>query len=60
MKIYLTKSEIKDLDWPGNSLDLNPIGNSWHIMGTKIATKIELQESILRVWIHDISALPVA
>ena len=58
MKAYLTKSGIKVLDRPGNSLGLNPIESCWQIMGTEIppkkpATKTELQESILRAWFHD-------
>ena len=28
---------IKTLDWPGNSPDLNPIKNSWAILKDKVA-----------------------
>ena len=39
--------------------DFSPIGNFWHIMNPKITVKkfastIESQESIPRVWFHDI------
>ena len=59
VKTYLIKSGIQVLDWPGNSFELNPIENCWHIIQPKItakkpATKIELQKSILRIWFHDI------
>ena len=59
MHTYLKTCDIKVLDRPGNSPDLNPIENWRHIMGTKIAekkpsTKRTLQESIIRVWHHEL------
>ena len=59
MQTYLKTCGIKFLDWSGNSPDHNPIENCWHIMGTKIAekkpsTKLTLQESIIRVWHHEL------
>ena len=29
---YLQEKNYDGLDWPGNSPDLNPIGNLWHVM----------------------------
>ena len=31
------KKNIKTLDWPGNSLDINPIENLWATLKDKVA-----------------------
>jgi transposase len=57
---YLTAEQIQVLDWPGNSPDLNPIENLWHIVIKKVAEKQPsstkaLVESIKNVWSTEIS-----
>ena len=59
VKEFLATSQIRALPWPGNSPDLNPIENCWRVVGQKLAAKKprnkrELQESILRVWNHEL------
>ena len=48
---------ITVLDWPGNSLDLNPIKNLWSIVKNRrkmdCTTKIKLIEAVIHVWFHD-------
>ena len=46
--------------WPGNSPDLNPIENCWHIMKNKIAhhnstSWNDMHENIKQVWCQEIS-----
>jgi len=52
---FLTQHNIRLLDWPGNSPDLNPIENFWRILKRRVSTrkpttKRALIESILQVW----------
>lgn len=58
IKDYLMGQEISVLPWPGNSPDMNPIENLWAIVKrklrkTKITTKHQLIETLIRVWHRD-------
>lgn len=51
----LAENNIEVLEWPGNSPDLNPIENAWHIMKNKVAETQpnninELKYAIERMW----------
>ena len=53
--MFMQEKWISALDWPGNSPDLNPIGNLWSIFKLRFrsddcATKTELIEAIIRMW----------
>lgn len=55
----MTENRISTLDWPGNSPDLNPIENLWHIMGSKInsikpTSSAALIKLIEKVWYEEI------
>jgi len=52
---FLSDNQVKVLDWPGNSPDLNPIENLWKLMKKRIATEIitnkrRLIERLIEVW----------
>ena len=54
------KKEVKVLDWPGNSPDLNPIENLWTVMKDKVVEKQpsslpDLCRAIKEVWVKEIS-----
>ena len=57
------KKNIKILDWPGDSPNLNPIENLWAIMIEKVADKHpttakNLEMAIKHIWIHKITCMP--
>ena len=57
---YLEQKQISILEWLGNSLDLNPIGNCWHKMKKKMSKKktpnLEiLQEELKKMWCEEMS-----
>lgn len=61
MRQYFLENGIFEMDWPGNSPDLNPIEHLWQQMKVKIAkvrpsSKDELIEIIKKVWNTDITA----
>jgi len=58
VKQFLTQHQIKVLEWPGNSPDLNPIENLWAICKNQLSkidctTKTKVISAINRVWFHD-------
>ena len=57
---FRQRPNIKLIDWPGNSPDLNPIKNCWAWMKSQLqdcqATSIpQLEEEIMRLWDFKIS-----
>ena len=58
VKGVFRQAEIKVLDWPGNSPDLNPTENLWSILKSRsqtidCTTKTKLTEAIIQVWYRD-------
>ena len=56
----MDEENIRTLDWPGNSPDLNPIENFWSEMAKKVVserprTKSELQRLLINAWYKEIS-----
>lgn len=52
---FLKQENIKVLDWPGNSPDMNPIENVWELLKREISkstitTKRELIEKLIYEW----------
>lgn len=61
MQNFFEQQDIELLEWPGNSPDLNPIENVWYNMKRRIQelkpqNKRELQEAVVRVWHHQVTA----
>ena len=57
---WLSDNKYRVLEWPGNSPDLNPIENSWHICKNKVechdtGSIPKLQEVVKKVWRQEIS-----
>ena len=61
MSDFLKKKNIKMLDCPGNSQDLNQIEKEWAILKDKVADKhprsaTDLKMAIKRIWTQKITA----
>ncbi|GFV97659.1 uncharacterized protein TNCV_2041661 [Trichonephila clavipes] len=58
VQIFMQENKIKVLNWPGNSPDLNPTGNLWHILKNRLAmmsytTTEQMIKRATQVWFHD-------
>lgn len=58
IKQYLAAENVRVLDWPGNSPDLNPLENMWSILKQRLAaetitTKQQLISALIRHWLRD-------
>ena len=52
---FLNNNNIDVLDWPGNSPDLNPIENVWHVMknelqNVKPTNIFKMKEALTNIW----------
>lgn len=61
IKDFLSEIGVLAMDWPGNSPDLNPIENLWHILKVRVTKKKprtlrDLDRIIEEVWYTGISA----
>jgi hypothetical protein len=60
MKAILDQLDFEISDWPGNSPDLNPIGNCWNHMKDKlknmdIPSLPKLKDTLLKLWTQDLN-----
>ena len=58
---FLPENQVKVLDWPGNSPNLNPIQNLWKLIKDRVADKHptcfkSLENAIKVVWMKEISS----
>ena len=58
MRTFFEESGLEVLDWPGNSPDINPIGNLSAIVKRRLqkedcSTMTKLISAVIRVWYHD-------
>ena len=61
VKKFLGEKNIRQLDWPGNSPDLNPLENLWMLLKNKVPEKQptnakSLVTTIKEIWTKKISA----
>ena len=60
VKNWLQGRGITTMEWPGNSPDLNPIENAWHVMKNKVFRNgynmsiPQLRETIRHVWDNEL------
>ena len=58
VKEFLEQKLIQMLEWPGNSLDLNPLKKLWNLMNNKVSEKHSsslnaLQTAIKEAWVRE-------
>jgi transposase len=58
VKKFLSDNKITCLEWPGNSLGLNPIENLWAICKDRLkkldcTTDEKIICAVIKVWVHD-------